>query len=215
MSGGDDQKEKSCPVYHRLKNYQYSSQDLKHMQTYNHCKLKSVVCRYGDQCKAYKRLVNGGNRLDDRCHLQIYSHPPRIDQKSGKLPKGFHSFTFGDRVKRALDGIGRSIEISEAQKGLDLDNHWFKRFNVTDKTEETKQDIIDEDKVSKLVLDKALLIIANALGKDYNKQLGLKMIEECDGDLFLLISKINFSKAVNTDKQNGQIAVDNDQSTLQ
>ena len=77
--------EKTCAVYDRLKNYEYSLEDLEHMERYSHCAIPPVVCRYGDrgeECKAYIRLNDGGNRLDDRCHLRLYQHPPRTVPKA-------------------------------------------------------------------------------------------------------------------------------------
>eukprot|EP01084_Bolivina_argentea_P285381 489370_1 len=116
MKQNDDEKVASCPVYDRLKKYQYSQQDLEHMQTYSHCKLKYIECKYGAGCKAYKRLVEGGNRVDDRCHLAIFAHPPRVDRKKSNLPQGFHSFVFNNDGKCKTSSFYRR----EARRDLHL-----------------------------------------------------------------------------------------------
>lgn len=91
-----------CQVYEDLKQYKFCLKHLQHMQTYNHCDLKYVLCRYGDSCKAYKRLENGGNRLDDQCHLHTFLHPPRVRKRSLFLPKGFNPFVFDSKTNVGL-----------------------------------------------------------------------------------------------------------------
>eukprot|EP01084_Bolivina_argentea_P052218 95931_1 len=118
----DDEKRSVCPIYLKLKNYQYSENDLEHMQCFIHAKIKPTICRYGEQCKAYKRLVEGGNRLDDRCHVEIYLHPPRVQHKKSNLPKGFHSFVLDVSSDNPHFEVSTTdIKIQEAQKELDLD----------------------------------------------------------------------------------------------
>eukprot|EP01084_Bolivina_argentea_P133093 234870_1 len=90
----DDAKEKQCAIFEQLKKHKYSEKALEHMETYNHCELISIVCKHGTECKAYKRLVEGGNRLDDRCHLFVYIHPPRVARRRSNLPNGFNQFVF-------------------------------------------------------------------------------------------------------------------------
>lgn len=53
-------------------------------------------CRYGSDCRAFKRLSNRGNRLGDRCHVRVYAHPPR--DHYAKLPPGYTPFVY--RKKR-------------------------------------------------------------------------------------------------------------------
>lgn len=67
----------SCNIHNNILNHKFSKELLEHMQLYSHCGLSIVDCRYGIECNAYQRLISGGMRLDDRCHVQVYSHPPR------------------------------------------------------------------------------------------------------------------------------------------
>ena len=39
------------------------------------------ACKHGMECEAFIRLESGGNRLDDRCHIKLYPHPPRTDRQ--------------------------------------------------------------------------------------------------------------------------------------
>ena len=83
---------------------------------------------------------------------------------------------------------------NDTPKGLRLDNDWFGRFNVNKvNAAESKEEneYIDEQAVAQKLLEKSLLIISNVLGDEYTKEIGLKMIADCDGDLFLLLSKLN------------------------
>ena len=85
---------------------------------------------------------------------------------------------------------------NDTTKGLRLDNDWFGRFNVnrvTGNAAESKEEneYIDEQAVAQKLLEKSLSIISNVLGNEYSKETGLKMIADCDGDLFLLLSKLN------------------------
>lgn len=88
---------KPCPVYNNFIKYVYSEDGLKHMSLYNHCDLKFKPCRYGVECKAYIRLVNNGYRLDDRCHVCVYAHPPRGRQEYQDLDDKVYPFIAGDR----------------------------------------------------------------------------------------------------------------------
>lgn len=38
-----------------------------------------VLCRYGKDCHAFKSIVQGGERLKDRCHIRIYRHMKRTN----------------------------------------------------------------------------------------------------------------------------------------
>ena len=55
-----------------------------------------TVCRYGRECRAFQRLINNGDRLDDRCHVRLYDHPAR--DRYDKLPEGYSPFVY-----RSLD----------------------------------------------------------------------------------------------------------------
>eukprot|EP01083_Nonionella_stella_P051332 136252_1 len=78
MKTSDPQR---CPVYHRMKEkYEWNKHNLHHLNEYDH--FTNIIdekqpCKYADACKAFIRLENGGNKIDDRCHLKLYRHPPR------------------------------------------------------------------------------------------------------------------------------------------
>ncbi len=49
-------------------------------------------CKFGEECFAYKRVVNDGcNELKDRTHIVLYRHPPRSRKiKSSEEINSFH-----------------------------------------------------------------------------------------------------------------------------
>eukprot|EP01084_Bolivina_argentea_P015228 28479_1 len=71
----------SCPIYKSLKiKYMFTEKNLLHLSTYTHFTDEykgKPACTYGDQCYAHKRLESGEYRLDDRCHVKLFRHPPR------------------------------------------------------------------------------------------------------------------------------------------
>eukprot|EP01084_Bolivina_argentea_P041899 77351_1 len=74
-----------CPIYQEMKvNYKLNEDNLKHLEEFNHFSNEYVqkpACRYGDECKAYIRQENGdSDRIDDKCHMKLYRHPPRRRQ---------------------------------------------------------------------------------------------------------------------------------------
>eukprot|EP01084_Bolivina_argentea_P085363 154268_1 len=83
--GLDDSEQKTndktpnCPIYKSLQNHYYVEDYLDHLYEFNHFKVSNhqQKCRYFEKCKAYQRLSNGETRLDDRCHVKLYRHPPR------------------------------------------------------------------------------------------------------------------------------------------
>eukprot|EP01084_Bolivina_argentea_P258427 435671_1 len=83
-----------CRIYAKMR-YQniFSEQYLSHLYEYKH--FNQTECKYGDECYAYKRLIETGNDLKDRCHIMIYNHPPRGRQKQ-ELKEGINSFCLND-----------------------------------------------------------------------------------------------------------------------
>eukprot|EP01083_Nonionella_stella_P045835 122866_1 len=69
-----------CSVYRGMKeSYKYSAENLYHLEQYTHFTDEygaKTECSYKDECKAYRRLQDGGNALKDKCHREIYRHPP-------------------------------------------------------------------------------------------------------------------------------------------
>eukprot|EP01084_Bolivina_argentea_P096781 173987_1 len=78
-----------CPVYYAMKrNYQWSQENLNHLNQELHFKqeyMEKPECKYQDECKHYKRLEQGGNKLNDLCHVKLYRHPPR--NRNVQLPQ--------------------------------------------------------------------------------------------------------------------------------
>eukprot|EP01083_Nonionella_stella_P047703 127676_1 len=90
--------QKNCPIFADVKlRYHFSLEALYHLGQYTH--LDRVPCRYGKACKAFKRLREGGYRLDDRCHVAVYIHGARIRDKDIIPPKwntfGLHGYGHG------------------------------------------------------------------------------------------------------------------------
>ena len=77
-----------CPIYKSMKiNYNFTEKNLNHLFEFNHFRdeyNEKDICRYGQKCYAFIRLENGGNRLDDRCHMKLYRHPPPNTTKKYK-----------------------------------------------------------------------------------------------------------------------------------
>ena len=75
-----------CKIYCNVKeHYEYTQDNLDHLQQFRHHAIEyedKPVCKYGDECKTYIRSENGTDqhRIDDKCHMFIYRHPPRTRQ---------------------------------------------------------------------------------------------------------------------------------------
>eukprot|EP01084_Bolivina_argentea_P282503 483585_1 len=89
-----DMLQLKCPIYKAMKiKYNYTEDNLNHLLEYTHFKdevTEKQPCKYFEKCNAFIRLENGENRLDDRCHVQLYRHPPRNRQI--ELSKNVNSF---------------------------------------------------------------------------------------------------------------------------
>eukprot|EP01083_Nonionella_stella_P241584 843514_1 len=83
-----------CTIYHGMKEgYKYCAENLYHLDQFTHLAdeyAAKTECRYNDECKAYKRLENGGNALKDKCHMKMYRHPPR--KRNIKLQDNVNAF---------------------------------------------------------------------------------------------------------------------------
>eukprot|EP01083_Nonionella_stella_P079969 219520_1 len=70
-----------CSVYRGMKeSYKYCAANLYHLEQYTHFTDEygaKTECHHKDECKAYKRLENSGNALNDNCHMKMFRHPPR------------------------------------------------------------------------------------------------------------------------------------------
>eukprot|EP01083_Nonionella_stella_P200796 735028_1 len=74
-----------CAIYSAMKtNYIFNEKYLQHLLEYAHFEdefHEREACRYGLECKSFVRLETGGNKLADRCHLKLYTHPPRNNRQ--------------------------------------------------------------------------------------------------------------------------------------
>eukprot|EP01084_Bolivina_argentea_P203236 347148_1 len=81
LKSKNSQNPMDCSIYATMKGkYKWNEQNLKHLTNFTHFNddyNQKTPCRYYDECKAYKRLEQGGNELSDKCHIELYRHPPR------------------------------------------------------------------------------------------------------------------------------------------
>eukprot|EP01084_Bolivina_argentea_P093818 168677_1 len=83
-------------------NYELSEENLKHLHEFVHYSNEyndKPKCKYGQQCRAYLRLQNDGNRLDDRCHTKLYNHPPRT-RRQLQLAENMNSFIVNTKYEQ-------------------------------------------------------------------------------------------------------------------
>eukprot|EP01084_Bolivina_argentea_P270690 460340_1 len=70
-----------CLIYVKMKDqYEYTEDNLNHLNEFIHHKdeyMDKTECKFSDECKAYKRLEEGDNKLEDLCHIKLFKHPPR------------------------------------------------------------------------------------------------------------------------------------------
>jgi hypothetical protein len=62
-----------CKYYIKFLDYGYTEEGLRHFRHYRH---EQQTCRFGPECYPFNRLKNKGNRLDDKCHCELFSHGP-------------------------------------------------------------------------------------------------------------------------------------------
>ena len=83
-----------CPIYAKIRyEYQLTERNLNHLYHYVH---DTVDYKYGDECYAFIRGVEGGNDLKDRCYITIYKHPSRSRTMNKRLEDGINSFCLND-----------------------------------------------------------------------------------------------------------------------
>eukprot|EP01084_Bolivina_argentea_P005387 10166_1 len=74
-----------CTIYDAMKNKEeYTEHNLAHLLEFVHFEdsyNEKPSCKHGVECKSFVRLESGGNSLNDRCHVQIYRHPPRNNRQ--------------------------------------------------------------------------------------------------------------------------------------
>ena len=69
-------RDEDCHVLKRALHYQYSWSDLEHLQIYQH---PTKQCRYGEECRAFLRLICRGDRVGDQTHMRVFDHPALSD----------------------------------------------------------------------------------------------------------------------------------------
>eukprot|EP01084_Bolivina_argentea_P098318 176695_1 len=76
-----------CYYFDKIYNWhQFSQENLNHMISINHWKDQhnKPKCEHGTKCYAFNRILNthiyDHNRIDDKCHMEIYFHPTSKDK---------------------------------------------------------------------------------------------------------------------------------------
>ena len=86
-----------CPIFSEMRDQRlFTENRLDHIRDFKH---PTTACDVGDGCAAFKRLLNGGNVLKDRCHVALYRHPPRDRGQSARsqaLNDGIRAFSLND-----------------------------------------------------------------------------------------------------------------------
>eukprot|EP01084_Bolivina_argentea_P004935 9346_1 len=95
----DESNPLSCPIYKSMKKYyQFTNEHLDHITEFNHMKKTRVEqveeCKYGRQCKTFKRILDNGFAIADQCHMQLYRHPPRNKIELKQSNANMYSFAF-------------------------------------------------------------------------------------------------------------------------
>eukprot|EP01084_Bolivina_argentea_P015007 28067_1 len=112
-----------CPIYIAMKeHYNYNENNLTHLYEFTHFHdeyNEKPICKYAQKCKSFIRLQNGDNRLDDRCHIKLYRHPPRNNRQI-MLSENINKFICNQNIEQnqtynakgaSLDGlIGEVIQ---------------------------------------------------------------------------------------------------------
>ena len=75
----DCKMDKNCQHYKNAKDNKFCMEILQHLEAKLH---SAEECNNGQKCQSYNRCIQGGYRLDDLIHLQLYFHPPRINHGS-------------------------------------------------------------------------------------------------------------------------------------
>eukprot|EP01084_Bolivina_argentea_P294372 506479_1 len=183
----------SCSIFKSMKqDYKFSENSLKHLQTYSHYKtarFESPECRYGVKCRSFKRMQEGGYRLDDRCHMEIYRHSPRT--MDIKLAKNIFPFKFiQNEEKEGIPVLHETYKPTENDKKRywsDKNNEgWLKALIEEVITNGQKSDLEMNDGESLMVVveDKLKhpqhIKLGNPLRKD--QMLALILYTGCDSN---------------------------------
>eukprot|EP01084_Bolivina_argentea_P216957 368448_1 len=74
----------NCLIYKKMiSGEDFSNSNLYHLMEFNHFEdeyTQKPKCKFDGKCISYMRLENGGNDINDLCHVKLYRHPPRRRQ---------------------------------------------------------------------------------------------------------------------------------------
>eukprot|EP01083_Nonionella_stella_P153809 494659_1 len=74
-----------CPIYKSMQiDHDFTEDNLSHLYKFghfNHEYTDKTPCTHGQDCMSFTRLESGEYRLDDRCHVKLFRHPPRSDRQ--------------------------------------------------------------------------------------------------------------------------------------
>eukprot|EP01084_Bolivina_argentea_P271300 461592_1 len=99
----------------------FNEKYLNHLCDYDHFDNAKPECKYGNKCYAYKRLSEGGNELKDRCHVQIFRHPPRF--RKSDPSDDLHSFVLNDEFAENVPLYRPSIDDQKQYKYNEQDGY--------------------------------------------------------------------------------------------
>ena len=93
ISNFDCKNDGNCEIFKKMKNdYEFNETNLKHCEEFLHPKTRITPCRYGSDCKAFQRLIDGSCRIDDLCHMKIFIHPVRNRSREDQIPEQWNVF---------------------------------------------------------------------------------------------------------------------------
>ena len=68
----------NCRAFKEIESGNCSEEAVNHLSQKHFSETgKKNPCQYGEKCHSFIRLANRGSRLEDRCHMYVFSHPPR------------------------------------------------------------------------------------------------------------------------------------------
>eukprot|EP01084_Bolivina_argentea_P088187 159236_1 len=186
-----------CPVYFAMKNcYDFTEKNLNHLYECSHFKdeyKSKSICKHGLRCNAFVRLENGGNELNDRCHVQLFRHPPRNDRQI-RMTGNTGTFVVNRRAKQntmvTMQYIGVNHPLTALIKEV-INNGYKKDLFVTNTTDE--QYMNNEYTIMKIVEDKMDHIRHKQMGSPLTKaqMLALILYTGCDCNYDLCKSQRN------------------------
>eukprot|EP01084_Bolivina_argentea_P314338 544456_1 len=107
-------KKALCKIYADMRdNDIFNEEYLAHLSEYKHP--IDEECKFADECEAFKRLQSESNDLKDRCHVMIFTHPPR--QYPPRFQNGESSFDLHDH-------FAQNAQFQNGASSFDLHDHF-------------------------------------------------------------------------------------------